>query len=102
MGKQSMGTPTHSFPYRTDNKLYRLLFPQSPIVRPTLYQHYGFDNYPNGMNAVVAVIAYTGVFPAVVVPSSCGQGRRLTGLGACALPPHCGHARRQGTTWKTP
>ena len=60
MGKQSMGTPTHSFPYRTDNKLYRLLFPQTPIVRPTLYQQYGFDNYPNGMNAVVAVIAYTG------------------------------------------
>jgi len=25
-----------------------------------MYDHYGFDNYPNGMNAVVAVIAYTG------------------------------------------
>ena len=31
-----------------------------PIVRPAMYDHYGFDNYPNGMNAVVAVIAYTG------------------------------------------
>lgn len=29
MGKQSMGTPTHSYPYRSDNKLYRLLFPQT-------------------------------------------------------------------------
>jgi DNA-directed RNA polymerase I subunit RPA2 len=25
-----------------------------------MFDRYGFDNYPNGMNAVVAVIAYTG------------------------------------------
>lgn len=60
MGKQSMGTPTHSFPHRTDNKLYRLMTGQSPIVRPRLFTTYGFDAYPNGTNAVVAVISYTG------------------------------------------
>ena len=60
MGKQSMGTPAHALPHRTDNKLYRHMFTQTPIVRPKLYNTYGFDNYPNGVNAVVAVIAYTG------------------------------------------
>ncbi|KAI8613271.1 hypothetical protein BC830DRAFT_1170381 [Chytriomyces sp. MP71] len=60
MGKQSMGTPAHNFPHRTDNKLYRLQTGQSPIVRPHLHNEYGMDDYPNGMNAVVAVIAYTG------------------------------------------
>lgn len=40
MGKQSMGTPAHALPYRTDNKLYRLLFPQSPIVQTRRYREY--------------------------------------------------------------
>jgi DNA-directed RNA polymerase I subunit RPA2 len=30
------------------------------VVRPSLHHHYGFDNFPNGTNAVVAVISYTG------------------------------------------
>lgn len=60
MGKQSMGTPTLSLPYRTDNKLYRLQTGQTPVVRPTLHNEYGMDNYPNGMNAIVCVISYTG------------------------------------------
>eukprot|EP00123_Amoebidium_parasiticum_P011568 comp20793_c0_seq1/m.27332 comp20793_c0_seq1/g.27332 ORF comp20793_c0_seq1/g.27332 comp20793_c0_seq1/m.27332 type:complete len:1123 (-) comp20793_c0_seq1:450-3818(-) len=60
MGKQTMGTPMHSFPYRTDNKIYRIQTPQAPIVRNTLYNHYRMDNYPTGTNAVVAVISYTG------------------------------------------
>ncbi len=60
MGKQSMGTPSHSYPHRTDNKMYRLMTGQSPIVRPKLFNAYGMDNYPNGTNAVVAVISYTG------------------------------------------
>lgn len=60
MGKQSMGTPMHAFPYRTDNKLYRLMTVQTPIVRPLIHEKYGVDNYPHGVNAVVAVISYTG------------------------------------------
>lgn len=60
MGKQAMGTPGTSIRYRTDNKTYRLQTGQTPIVRPPLYNEYGLDNYPNGMNAVVAVISYTG------------------------------------------
>ncbi|KAF2102220.1 beta and beta-prime subunits of DNA dependent RNA-polymerase [Rhizodiscina lignyota] len=60
MGKQSMGTPGAALKYRTDNKTYRLQTGQTPIVRPPLYNEYGLDNFPNGMNAVVAVISYTG------------------------------------------
>ncbi len=39
---------------------YRLQSGQTPVVRPNLHLEYGFDNFPNGMNAVVAVISYTG------------------------------------------
>jgi DNA-directed RNA polymerase I subunit RPA2 len=60
MGKQTMGTPAHAFPHRTDNKLYRIMTGQTPIVRPKLYNSFGLDNYPHGTNAIVAVISYTG------------------------------------------
>ena len=60
MSKQAMGTPGTSFQYRTDNRAYLLRTGQTPIVRPPLYNSYGLDNFPNGMNAVVAVISYTG------------------------------------------
>jgi DNA-directed RNA polymerase I subunit RPA2 len=60
MGKQTMGTPGTAIRYRTDNKMYRLQTGQTPIVRPPLHNAYGFDNFPNGTNAVVAVISYTG------------------------------------------
>ncbi|KAI0483000.1 DNA-directed RNA polymerase I subunit RPA2 [Xylariaceae sp. FL0804] len=60
MGKQTMGTPGTSLAYRTDNKMYRLQTGQTPVVRSPLHNAYGFDNFPNGTNAVVAVISYTG------------------------------------------
>jgi DNA-directed RNA polymerase I subunit RPA2 len=60
MGKQTMGTPCHSFPYRPDNKLYRLQNPQAPLVQTARHGEYKMDEYPNGANAVVAVLSYTG------------------------------------------
>ena len=60
MSKQTMGTPGTSLRYRADNKTYLLQTGQTPVVRPPLYNEYGLDNYPNGTNAVVAVISYTG------------------------------------------
>ena len=60
MGKQSMGTPGTALRYRTDNKAYRLQTGQTPVVRAPLHNAYGLDNFPNGTNAVVAVISYTG------------------------------------------
>lgn len=56
-----MGTPTTALQHRTDNKLYRIQTPQTPIVRPLkVHDDYAMDAYPNGTNAVVAVISYTG------------------------------------------
>lgn len=60
MGKQTMGTPSTAIQHRTDNKLYRLQTGQTPIVRPALHNIYAGDCFPNGTNAVVAVISYTG------------------------------------------
>uniref|UniRef100_A0A8D0XNS7 DNA-directed RNA polymerase n=1 Tax=Sus scrofa TaxID=9823 RepID=A0A8D0XNS7_PIG len=60
MGKQTMGFPLLTFKDRSDNKLYRLQTPQSPLVRPYMYDYYDMDNYPIGTNAIVAVISYTG------------------------------------------
>lgn len=60
MGKQTMGTPGAAIAHRTDNKMYRLQTGQTPIVRAPLHNAYGFDNFPNGTNVVVAVISYTG------------------------------------------
>ncbi|XP_059501176.1 DNA-directed RNA polymerase I subunit RPA2 [Stegostoma tigrinum] len=60
MGKQTMGFPLYTYSDRSDNKLYRLQTPQSPLVRPHMYDYFNMDNYPTGTNAVVAVISYTG------------------------------------------
>lgn len=60
MGKQTMGTPATALKHRTDNKLYRLQTGQSPVVRPALHNTYAMDSFPNGTNAIVAVISYTG------------------------------------------
>ncbi|KAF7302187.1 DNA-directed RNA polymerase subunit beta [Mycena indigotica] len=60
MGKQTMGTPSTALQHRTDNKLYRLQTGQTPVVRPALHNTYAMDAYPNGTNAIVAVISYTG------------------------------------------
>ena len=60
MGKQTMGTPAHALRYRSDNKLYHIQTPQAPIVQTTAHREYCMDEYPQGTNAVVAVISYTG------------------------------------------
>lgn len=59
MGKQTMGFPVHALDRRADNKLYKLQTPQSPVVRPVMYDHYDMDTYPLGTNAIVAVMSYT-------------------------------------------
>lgn len=60
MAKQTMGTPSHALSHRTDSKIYRLLTPQAPLVQNKLQREFGLDDYPNGTNACVAVISYTG------------------------------------------
>ncbi|CAL9001357.1 unnamed protein product [Prunus brigantina] len=60
MAKQAMGFSLHSLHSRADQKLYHLLTPQSPIVRTSALENYCIDEYPTGINAIVAVVAYTG------------------------------------------
>ena len=60
MGKQTMGTPAHNFPHRTDNKIYRLQTPEIPVMQTSTQREYCIDDHPNGTNAVVCVISYTG------------------------------------------
>jgi DNA-directed RNA polymerase I subunit RPA2 len=60
MGKQTMGTPVHAWKSRSDNKLYRIQNPQAAIVQTETHKDLCIDEYPQGTNAVVAVIAYTG------------------------------------------
>uniref|UniRef100_A0AC35TFL9 DNA-directed RNA polymerase subunit beta n=1 Tax=Rhabditophanes sp. KR3021 TaxID=114890 RepID=A0AC35TFL9_9BILA len=60
MGKQTMGTAVHSWKYRADGKMYRLMFPQSPLLKTEAYDKYQIDEYPLGTNAIIAVISYTG------------------------------------------
>lgn len=60
MGKQTMATPFHSFPHRTDTKFYRLGTPQKPLVSNANQEKYYIDDYPMGTNACVAVISHTG------------------------------------------
>jgi DNA-directed RNA polymerase I subunit RPA2 len=60
MGKQTMATPVQAWAHRTDNKMYRLRTPQKAVVRTQVHVDYDIDDYPNGANAVVAVISYTG------------------------------------------
>ena len=60
MAKQTMGTAAQALEHRTDNKMYRLQTPQTPITRTERYSEYVMDEFPNGTNAVVAVLAYTG------------------------------------------
>ncbi|KAI5641008.1 RNA polymerase rpb2, domain 6 domain-containing protein [Phthorimaea operculella] len=60
MGKQTMGTPIHTWPTNAETKLYRLQTPATPLFRPTHYDNIGLDDFPMGTNAIVAVISYTG------------------------------------------
>ncbi|PAV66793.1 hypothetical protein WR25_10517 [Diploscapter pachys] len=60
MGKQTMGTAVHTFHTRADNKMYKLQFPQQPLLQLEAYKKYGMEEYPLGTNACVAVISYTG------------------------------------------
>lgn len=60
MGKQTMGTPCHTFNIQSETKLYRLQTPTSPLFRPAHYDEIGLDDFGMGTNAIVAVVSYTG------------------------------------------
>ena len=66
-----MATPCHAYEHRVDNKMYRLQTTEKPIVRTEAQDTFCMDDYPNGCNAIVAVISYTGMWmPCMTVRSS--------------------------------
>uniref|UniRef100_A0A1B6M535 DNA-directed RNA polymerase subunit beta n=1 Tax=Graphocephala atropunctata TaxID=36148 RepID=A0A1B6M535_9HEMI len=60
MGKQTMGTPCHTWDIQSETKLYRLQTPATPLFRPLHYDKVALDDFAMGTNAIVAVISYTG------------------------------------------
>lgn len=60
MAKQTMGTSTHALSMRADNKMYCINFPQKPITSSPTYEALGYEDFPSGINSVVAVLSYTG------------------------------------------
>lgn len=74
-------SPCSPFP-TTPSFLNSLTFPtppisQAPICRTIRYAEYKMDEFPNGTNAIVAVLAYTGA-----CVRACVKGRRLRRRGA--------------------
>jgi DNA-directed RNA polymerase I subunit RPA2 len=60
MLKQTMAIPYINHVHRTDNKVYRITYPQVPVIRTSMFSRTNFDTKPNGTNAVVAVISHSG------------------------------------------
>ncbi|XP_014601550.1 PREDICTED: DNA-directed RNA polymerase I subunit RPA2 [Polistes canadensis] len=60
MSKQTMGTPCHTWKQQSETKLYRLQTPASPLFRPVHYDKIDMDDFAMGINAIVAVVSYTG------------------------------------------
>ena len=59
MGKQTMGTPCLTWQQQSENKLYRLQYPATPLFRPVHYDNINLDEFAMGTNAILAVISYT-------------------------------------------
>jgi DNA-directed RNA polymerase I subunit RPA2 len=59
MSKQAIGNPVHNLECRTEHSIFVLDNAQTPVARTQAYIRQNMDEYPNGVNAVVAVIANT-------------------------------------------
>lgn len=60
MGKQTMGSPLHTWAIQAETKLFRLQTPASPLLRTQHWDRIQMDDFAMGTNAIVAVISYTG------------------------------------------
>jgi DNA-directed RNA polymerase II subunit RPB2 len=61
MGKQAMGIPALSYKVRADTMLHVLDYPQKALIQTTPGKFLKFDEMPSGINAIVAVLTYTGL-----------------------------------------
>lgn len=60
MGKQSLGVIAHNAGDRMDTVRYQMIYPQKPIVSTEIAKLTGFENFPAGHNACIAVMSYSG------------------------------------------
>ena len=62
MGKQAIGQFANSYQVRSDTIVHVLDYPQKPLVSTMPAKFMGFDDMPSGINAIVAIMCYTGFF----------------------------------------
>ena len=60
MGKQSLGVIAHNAGDRMDTVRYQMIYPQKPIVSTQIAKLTGFEKFPAGHNACIAVMSYSG------------------------------------------
>jgi len=60
MGKQAVGVYMSNFNHRIDTMAHVLNYPQRPLVHTRLSKYTNSDTIPAGVNAVVAIMTYTG------------------------------------------
>jgi DNA-directed RNA polymerase II subunit RPB2 len=60
MGKQAMGVFAHNYKERFDALAHMLMYPNLPLVSPTMGKYYGAYSMPSGRNIVVAIMTYGG------------------------------------------
>lgn len=60
MGKQAIGIPGINFAVQSKNKVTVLAYPQKPVVSSFTAEKIGYDIFPAGQNACVAIAQYQG------------------------------------------
>ena len=60
MGKQAVGVYASNYNYRIDTMAHVLNYPQKPMARTRLSKYTNSDALPSGVNAVIAIMTYTG------------------------------------------